>query len=74
MSEPGGRPSNRSPARTVVLWALVVFAVLFAVLNLDSVKVHWVIGTWETSLLVVILLFFALGALAGWFAARRPRG
>ena len=32
------------------------------------------IGTWETSLLVVILLFFALGALAGWFAARRPRG
>ncbi len=60
--------------RAALLWALVVFAVLFAVLNLDSVKVHWVIGTWETSLLIVILLFFGLGALAGWFAARRNRG
>ncbi len=73
MGESGGS-SQRSPVRTALLWALVVFAILFAVLNLDSVRVHWVIGTWETSLLIVILLFFGLGALTGWFAARRDRG
>ncbi len=50
-----------------------MIAVLFAVLNLDSVRVHWIVGTWETSLLIVILLFFGLGALTGWFAARRGR-
>ncbi|MFN8159652.1 MAG: LapA family protein [Solirubrobacterales bacterium] len=67
------RSDGRSPLRTGLIWALVVFAVLFAVLNLDSVRVHWVVGTWDTSLLIVILLFFGLGALAGWFFARRSR-
>jgi uncharacterized integral membrane protein len=73
MSEHSGSQKS-GPARTGLIWALVVIAVLFAVLNLDTVKVNWIIGTWETSLLVVILLFFGLGALAGYFTGRRNRG
>ncbi len=69
-----GEGKKRGSAHTALIWTLVVIAVLFAVLNLDSVRVHWIIGTWDTSLLIVILLFFGLGALAGWFAGRRGRG
>jgi uncharacterized integral membrane protein len=61
----------RSPLRTWLVYILIAFAVLFAVVNLDQVEVNWIIGTWETPLLVVILLCLALGAGIGWFAARR---
>jgi uncharacterized integral membrane protein len=66
---------TRSTFRTWLGYFLIAFAVLFAVLNLDQVQVDWVIGTWETPLLVVILVSFALGGSVGWIAARRqPAG
>lgn len=68
-----GEGPKKGSARTVLVWSLVVIAILFAVLNLDSVRVHWIIGTWDTSLLIVILLFFGLGALTGCFGGRRGR-
>jgi uncharacterized integral membrane protein len=48
-------------------------AVLFAVLNLDKVLVHWIIGTWYTPLIVVILLCLAVGWILGWLTTRRHR-
>jgi uncharacterized integral membrane protein len=48
-------------------------AVLFAVLNLDRVLVHWIIGTWYTPLIVVILLCLAVGWILGWLTTRRRR-
>lgn len=62
---------TRSPLRTWLVYLLIAFAVLFAAFNLDQVEVDWIIGTWETPLLVVILLCLALGAGIGWIAARR---
>lgn len=62
---------TRNQFRTWLVYLLIAFAVLFAAFNLDQVEVDWIIGTWETPLLVVILLCLALGACIGWFAARR---
>ena len=59
--------------RTWLGYLLIAFAVLFAVVNLEEVEVDWIIGTWETPLVVVILLCLALGAGVGWVAARRHR-
>jgi uncharacterized integral membrane protein len=37
-------------------------AVLFAVVNLDDVEVDWVVGSWQTPLIVVIVVSMLLGA------------
>ena len=62
-------PNRRSQARTVGLAVVAALIVLFAVVNLDGVEINWIIGTWETPLIVVIVLSAALGAGAGWIAA-----
>jgi uncharacterized integral membrane protein len=40
--------------------------VVFGLLNTDDAQVNWILGTWETSLIVVILLSGVLGFLIGW--------
>jgi uncharacterized integral membrane protein len=45
----------------VLIGALVA---VFALINLNDVKVHWLIATGETPLIVVIVLAFLLGTLA----------
>jgi uncharacterized integral membrane protein len=43
---------------------LVIFA--FALMNTDPVKLRFFLGqSWETPMIVVLLLFFALGAAIG---------
>jgi uncharacterized integral membrane protein len=37
---------------------------VFALINLNDVKVHWLIATGQTPLIVVIVLAFVLGILA----------
>ena len=44
---------------------------VFAALNLDEVDVNWLLGTWETPLIVVIALSMVIGAGLGYLAARR---
>jgi uncharacterized integral membrane protein len=49
-------------------------AALFAVLNTDKVRVHWLVGTTATPLIIVIVLSFVLGIAAGVaLSARRRR-
>lgn len=60
MSAPAKR-SRAETARMVLAMLVGVFAVLFAVLNLDRVKVNWIVGTWNSPLIVVIALMFLLG-------------
>ncbi len=58
----------------VVIGAVVV---VFAVINLNDVKVHWLIATGQTPLIVVIVLAFLLGILADRLLlarAKRKRG
>ena len=47
---------------------------LLAVLNLDEVEVNWIIGTFDTPLIVVIAVSVLLGAAPATAAARRRTG
>jgi uncharacterized integral membrane protein len=86
--EPTDRPTDVvRPSRTDVdrrrqrrlIAALVVgvVVVVFAVINLNNVKVHWLVATGQTPLIVVIVLAFMLGMLADRLLvvrAKRKRG
>jgi uncharacterized integral membrane protein len=72
-------PARKSPwtPRRIALGAVLVYAVLLALFNLDSVAVNFVFFKTEASLFVVIVLAVALGFLVGWLfddiRARRRR-
>jgi uncharacterized integral membrane protein len=81
---PGGetrvQASHRSRAESARTAGLVVLAVLitvFAVINLDEVKVHWIVGSGRAPLIVVIaislLIGIVLARLADRLTARRRR-
>jgi uncharacterized integral membrane protein len=65
------RRSRRELARTGVLVVLAVLITLFAVFNLDKVKVHWIFGTDEAPLIVVIVISLLVGIVLTHFAERR---
>jgi uncharacterized integral membrane protein len=50
---------------------LAAIGIAFAALNLDEVDVNWVLGTWETPLIVVIALSMLVGGALGYLGARR---
>ena len=54
--------------------ALAGLGIAFAAINLDEVKVNWVLGTWKTPLIVVIALSIVIGAGLGLVVARGRRG
>ena len=77
MNDPSAERQARDgggKGRLIVGAVLGGLAVLFAVLNIDRVLVHWIIGTWYTPLIVVILLSLAIGWILGWLTTRRQRG
>jgi len=45
--------------------------VAFAVVNLDEVKVNWLLGNWRTPLIVVIATSMLVGAALGFLGSRR---
>jgi len=45
--------------------------VAFAAVNLDEVKVNWVLGNWRTPLIVVIAVSMLIGAALGFLVSRR---
>jgi uncharacterized integral membrane protein len=57
--------------RQVAALALAGVGGVFAALNLDEVDVNWLLGTWQTPLIVVIALSMIIGAGLGYLAARR---
>lgn len=63
--------SRRERMRLAASFGLGALAVLFAVLNLDDVQVNWIIGTWDTPLIVVIALSLVVGAAIGWIISLR---
>ena len=70
--EPRAVP-RRERARTIAAVVAGVLFVLFALLNLDKVEINWIVGTWETPLILVIVVSFILGAAVGAFVAHRRR-
>jgi uncharacterized integral membrane protein len=70
---PASKPkrSNRELARTGALVVLAVLMTLFAVFNLEDVKVNWVFGSGHAPLIVVIVLSVLVGVVFTHFAERR---
>ena len=68
-----GRRSRRERGRTGLLVVLAIIATLFAVLNLNSVKVDWILGSGSAPLIVVIVISLLIGVLFTHVAERRAR-
>jgi uncharacterized integral membrane protein len=64
-------PQRRDQTRLVASLILAGVVVAFAVLNVDDVRVHWILGEWNTPLIFVIVVSLAIGVLFGALAARR---
>jgi uncharacterized integral membrane protein len=68
---------RRRQERLIAAGVLGVLVVVFAVINLNDVKVHWLFATGQTPLIVVIALAFLLGIVADRLLiarAKRKRG
>ena len=57
--------------RQVAALVLAALGIAFAVLNLDEVKVNWILGNWRTPLIIVIALSMLVGAALGFLVSRR---
>lgn len=62
---------RRESARRLAIGILATVATLFAVLNLDDVKVHLLFATVTMPLVIVIAACLLIGGLIGAFAAHR---
>ena len=59
----------------LVSGAVVALVIVFAVLNTNKIKVDWIVTTSNTALIVVIVVSFLLGSVAGaLFWRRRASG
>jgi uncharacterized integral membrane protein len=67
---------RRQRARLISAGVLGAVVTAFALLNLDGVKVHWLVATGRTPLIVVIAFAFLLGMLVDRLVirAKRKRG
>jgi uncharacterized integral membrane protein len=75
---PATRPQKtaaerRYQARLTIAAVIGVLLIVFAFLNLDDVKVHWLFATGQTPLIFVILIAFLLGIGADRLLIRRQR-
>ena len=66
---------RREVARATVGVALLVVVIVFAVVNLNTVKVDWIVGSGHAPLIIVIaitlLVGLAMGSLGERFRGRR---
>jgi uncharacterized integral membrane protein len=69
---PGREPERRRrrQARLIASVVVIGLGVAFAVLNLDEVEVNWIVGTWDTPLIIVIAISILVGAVLGFLVAR----
>ena len=69
-------PKRRSPAerpRLIAAGILGAVVAVFALLNLGDVKVHWLVTTGSTPLILVIAFAFILGMLVDRLLIRAKR-
>jgi uncharacterized integral membrane protein len=65
------RRGRREQMRTAALLVLAVLITLFAVFNLEKVKVSWIVGTGHAPLIIVIVISLLVGVVLTHFAERR---
>ena len=59
-----GKPGRLNGARLIAAGIIGAVVAVFALLNFNDVKVHWIVTTGQTPLIVVIVVAFALGVVA----------
>jgi len=72
-AQPGERRSRSETARTGALVVLAILMTLFAVSNLNEVKVHWIFGSGRAPLIIVIVISLLVGIVLTYFAERLVR-
>ncbi len=60
----GHKPATRDRPRLIAAAIIGAVVAAFALLNLDDVRVHWIVATGQTPLILVIVLAFLLGMAA----------
>lgn len=70
---PEDKPDKAGNARVAVAAGIGGLAAVFAFVNLDKVEVNWVIGSWQTPLILVIVLSMLIGAGLDRLIVRRAR-
>ncbi len=73
MSQTSTQKSSITAGR-IAVGLLVVLLIVFAVLNSQSVRMHWIVTTTDTPLFVILVLFAFIGLVIGYIVGRRPRG
>ena len=73
-SSPTPERQRGSSARLVLLGLAGVLLVWFVVANSQQVRIHFWVASAQTSLIVVILISAALGAVLGILLSRSKRG
>ena len=72
-TRPEDKPEKAGNARVAVAAVVGGIAAVFAVINLDDVEVNWLVGSWQTPLILVIVLSMLLGAGLDRLLVRRAR-
>jgi len=72
-AKPASRRSKNELLRTGGVIALAVLATLFAVLNVEEVKVDWIFGSGHAPLIVVIVASLLVGIVIAYLAERVNR-
>lgn len=65
--------SRRERVRLIAAIVITALVVVFAVLNVDDVKVHWIVTTAQTPLIVVIVVSLLLGVVLDRLLVIRAR-
>lgn len=63
--------SRRETSRTIAIVVLAILITLFAVLNVDQVKVNWIFGSGKAPLIIVIVISLLVGIVLTYFVDRR---
>jgi uncharacterized integral membrane protein len=70
---PEDKPDRAANTRVAAAAVLGGIAAVFAVINLEKVEVDWLVGSWQTPLILVIVLSMLLGAGLDRVLVRRAR-
>ena len=63
---------RRELGRAVAIAVLAILITLFAVFNLDQVKVSYVVGSGKAPLIIVIVISALIGIVIAYIAQRLP--
>lgn len=69
-----GQLESRDAARLAVIGAIVLYSLLFVVLNIHNVSISFVFFDTHVPVLVALLLAGGIGVGAGWLLANRHAG